>query len=142
MPSCRVCNGHYPQQFFIRGNGPRHEICSRCAVDTGLVEPEEAPWLLDEGLVNRRRAALRSKWLPWTVFWFGLLVWWLVLRPAGLLAMVPVPGILGFEFTLASWLVGVPIWAGLFAAVFVMRILFEPARMARWDALVPSSNDD
>ena len=52
MPTCRKCNQTYHQSHFISGNGPRYLICGRCAVEDGLVSPEEAPQYYSDELAR------------------------------------------------------------------------------------------
>ena len=60
MPTCRKCNQTYHQSHFISGNGPRYLICGRCAVEMGLVSPDEAPEYYSDELA-RARLVLYSK---------------------------------------------------------------------------------
>ena len=48
MATCRLCKGQYPADQFIDGNGPRHLVCVRCAVEEGYLAAEEVPYLFDE----------------------------------------------------------------------------------------------
>ena len=55
MPTCRYCRGVYPQDQFIRGNGPRYlHVCVRCAVEQGFVTPDEVPQLYSDEIARAR----------------------------------------------------------------------------------------
>ncbi len=73
MPTCRHCFGVYPRNQFIHGIGPRAQVCVRCGVEKGLVEPEEVPSLYDKSTTNARFSAISRRWAPvmWlTILWF------------------------------------------------------------------------
>ena len=71
MPTCRHCFGVYPRNQFIHGIGPRAQVCVRCGVEKGLVEPEEAPSLYDKSTANARFSALARRWSP--LMWLSVL---------------------------------------------------------------------
>jgi len=71
MPSCRICKQHYPQNQFVPGNGPRYLTCVRCAVEQGMVNPEEVPQLYSDELVNARMALFSRRYAPWILVILG-----------------------------------------------------------------------
>ena len=64
MPTCRKCNQTYHQSHFISGNGPRYLICGRCAVEDGLVSPEEAPQYYSDELARARLVLYSKRYRP------------------------------------------------------------------------------
>lgn len=131
MPACRVCNQMYPQQFMVRGNGPRHEVCSRCAIETGMVSEDEAPWAMTPELAAARRGVLARRWRSWGIASGLFLMWFAVVGPSGLFDGIPLVS------GLFAWL----LWIGVFAAIFVRSILTKPAFEAEWSRLVPGHDE-
>ena len=41
MPTCRYCLGTFSREQFIHGNGPRAQVCIRCAVEMKIATEEE-----------------------------------------------------------------------------------------------------
>ena len=64
MPTCRKCNQTYHQSHFISGNGPRYLICGRCAVEMGLVTPDEAPEYYSDELARARLVLYSKRYRP------------------------------------------------------------------------------
>ena len=72
MPICRLCSGTYPREFFIHGNGPNTQVCSRCGVEHGYVNKEEAANLYDDTLKSARLSTITRRYRPFlylTVLW-------------------------------------------------------------------------
>ena len=70
MPACRLCRSVYPEDQFIRGNGPRYQICVRCGVAEGIVDADEVPQLYSDDISIRRLSVFGRRWMPW--FWLGI----------------------------------------------------------------------
>ena len=72
MPVCRLCSGTYPREFFIHGNGPNTQVCSRCGVEHGYVSKDEAVNLYDDALKSARLSTVTRRYRPFlylTVLW-------------------------------------------------------------------------
>ena len=72
MPVCRLCSGTYPREFFIHGNGPKTQVCSRCGVEHGYVSKDEAVNLYDDALKSARLSTVTRRYRPFlylTVLW-------------------------------------------------------------------------
>ena len=72
MPVCRLCSGTYPREFFIHGNGPNTQVCSRCGVEHGYVSKDEAANLYDDTLKSARLSTVTRRYRPFlylTVLW-------------------------------------------------------------------------
>ncbi|MBI99241.1 MAG: hypothetical protein CMB71_03625 [Euryarchaeota archaeon] len=72
MPICRLCSGTYPREFFIHGNGPNTQVCSRCGVEQGYVSKDEAANLYDDALKSARLSTVTRRYRPFlylTVLW-------------------------------------------------------------------------
>ena len=72
MPICRLCSGTYPREFFIHGNGPNTQVCSRCGVEHGFVRKDEAANLYDDTLKSARLSTVTRRYRPFlylTVLW-------------------------------------------------------------------------
>ena len=76
MPTCRICTQNYPLDQFVSGNGPRYQVCVRCAVDNDLVDPEDAPQLYSDDLVKARISLFGRRYRMWIFVLFG---WFLYL---------------------------------------------------------------
>jgi hypothetical protein len=75
MPLCRSCNGTYPREHFIHGNGPRTQICGRCGIEQGLISKDEAPLLFDDALVAARLSTVSRRWGPTITLLLGWSLW-------------------------------------------------------------------
>ncbi len=85
MPTCRFCSGTYPREFFIHGNGPRAQVCVRCAVEKKLISKEEAVNLYDDKLRNARLSIVARRysmflyipvlWTLWIMFLSSVKPW-------------------------------------------------------------------
>ena len=64
MPTCRKCNQTSHQSHFVSGNGPRYLICGRCAVEGGLVLPEESPQYYSDELARARLVLYSKRYRP------------------------------------------------------------------------------
>jgi hypothetical protein len=101
MATCRLCKGQYPQSQFIDGNGPRHLVCSRCAVEEGYLPAEDVPNLFDDrtamarmSLFGRRYGPLFwlfACWMIWAVLFQGIELWTTLILVGLLLATLAVP---------------------------------------------------
>ncbi|MAY05513.1 MAG: hypothetical protein CMB25_07980 [Euryarchaeota archaeon] len=72
MPTCRLCSGTYPREFFIHGNGPNTQVCVRCAVEQGYVSKDEATNLYDDTLKSARLSTVTRRYRPFlylTMLW-------------------------------------------------------------------------
>ena len=72
MPTCRICTQNYPLDQFVSGNGPRYQVCVRCAVDNDLVDREDAPQLYSDDIVKARTSLFARRYRMWI---FVLLGW-------------------------------------------------------------------
>ena len=94
MATCRYCRGVYPQDQFIRGNGPRYLVCVRCGVEQGFVTPDEVPQLYSDEITRARTslfarrygiwATLIVPWSAWLTIGQGITFW----TPAILVALI------------------------------------------------------
>jgi hypothetical protein len=101
MATCRLCKGQYPTDQFIDGNGPRHLVCVRCAVEEGYLPAEDVPNLYDErtalarmSLFARRYGSifwLFGGWIIWALFFQGIELWGNLLLVGLLLSTLLVP---------------------------------------------------
>ena len=101
MPTCRICTQNYPLNQFVSGNGPRYQVCVRCAVDNDLVDPEDAPQLYSDDLVKARVSLFSRRYRIWISILFG---WFLYLT-------------LGREIEL---------WSSVFLVVLMISTLAAP----------------
>ena len=101
MPTCRICTQNYPLDQFVSGNGPRYQVCVRCAVDNDLVDREDAPQLYSADLVQARTSLFARRYRMWI---FVLLGWPLYL-------------------TLGR---GIELWSNVFLVVLVICTLAAP----------------
>ena len=72
MPTCRLCSATYPREFFIHGNGPNTQVCTRCGVEHGKVSKEDAVNLYDDTLKSARLSTVSRRYRPFlylTVLW-------------------------------------------------------------------------
>jgi len=101
MPTCRICTQNYPLDQFVSGNGPRYQVCVRCAVDNDLVDREDAPQLYSDDIVKARTSLFARRYRMWI---FVLLGWPLYL-------------------TLGR---GIELWSSVFLVVLVICTLAAP----------------
>ena len=101
MPTCRICTQNYPLDQFVSGNGPRYQVCVRCAVDNDLVDGEDAPQLYSDDIVKARTSLFARRYRMWI---FVLLGWPLYL-------------------TLGR---GIELWSSVFLVVLVICTLAAP----------------
>ena len=101
MPVCRLCKQNYPQSQFITGNGPRYKVCARCGVEYGLVDPEDAPQLYSDEILNARLSLYTRRHLPWV----SVLMGWILFLSIGR---------------------GIELWSGLFFGVLAISSLIIP----------------
>lgn len=72
MPTCRLCSGTYPREFFIHGNGPNTQVCTRCGVEQGMISKEDATNLYDDTLKSARLSTVSRRYRPFlylSVLW-------------------------------------------------------------------------
>ena len=72
MPTCRICTQNYTLDQIVSGNGPRYQVCVRCAVDNDLVDREDAPQLYSDDIVKARTSLFARSYRMWI---FVLLGW-------------------------------------------------------------------
>jgi hypothetical protein len=101
MPVCRMCKQNYPQAQFITGNGPRYQVCSRCGVEHGLVDPENTPQFYSDEILNARLSLYTKRHLPWV----SVLIGWFLFLSIGR---------------------GIELWSGLFFGVLALSSLIVP----------------
>ena len=101
MPTCRICTQTYQLDQFVSGNGPRYQVCVRCAVDNDLVDREDAPQLYSDDIVKARTSLFARRYRMWI---FVLLGWPLYL-------------------TLGR---GIELWSSVFLVVLVICTLAAP----------------
>ncbi len=103
MPACRMCKQNYPQSQFIKGNGPRYQVCSRCGIENGLVDPEETPEYYSDEILNARLSLYTRRHLPWV----SVLIGWFLYIAIGR---------------------GIELWSGLLFGVLAISTLIVPIR--------------
>ena len=101
MPTCRICTQNYPLDQFVSGNGPRYQVCVRCAVDNDLVDREDAPQLYSDDIVKARTSLFARRYRMWI---FVLVGWPLYL-------------------TLGR---GIELWSAVFLLVLIICTLAAP----------------
>ena len=101
MPACRICKQNYPQSQFIRGNGPRYQVCSRCGIEKGLVSKEDAPQYYSDEILNARLSLYTRRHLPWAT----VLIGWILFISMG---------------------TGIELWSTLFFGVLAISTLVVP----------------
>jgi len=75
MTTCRMCTQNYPSSQFVSGNGPRYQVCVRCAVENDLVDAEEVPQLYSDDLAKSRLALFGRRYRLW--FFIGVGMIWI-----------------------------------------------------------------
>ena len=103
MPVCRMCKQNYPQSQFIKGNGPRYQVCSRCGIERGLVGQEETPEYYSDEILNARLSLYTRRHLPWVSVVLG---WFLYIGIGR----------------------GIELWSGLFFGVLALSTIVIPIR--------------
>ena len=101
MPACRMCKQNYPQAQFISGNGPRYQVCSRCGIEHGLVDPEDTPQFYSDEILNARLSLFTRRNLPLV----ALLVGWILYLSIGR---------------------GIDLWSGLFFGLLAISTMIVP----------------
>ena len=71
MPTCRMCTQNYPLNQFVSGNGPRYQVCVRCAVENDLAERDDTPQLYSDELVRARFSLFTRRYRIWFFVLFG-----------------------------------------------------------------------
>ena len=62
MPTCRYCLGTFSREQFIHGNGPRAQVCIRCAVEMKIATEEEIKNLYSDKLRNARLSLVARRY--------------------------------------------------------------------------------
>ena len=75
MTTCRMCTQNYPSSQFVSGNGPRYQVCVRCAVENDLVDAEEVPQLYSDDLAKSRLALFGRRYRLWFFIGAGWLLY-------------------------------------------------------------------
>ena len=101
MPTCRICTQNYPLNQFVSGNGPRYQVCVRCAVDNDLVDSENTPQLYSDDLVKARTSLFARRYRMWIFILFG----WLLFLTLGR---------------------GIELWSNVFLVVLMFSTLATP----------------
>ena len=101
MPTCRMCTQNYPLDQFVSGNGPRYQVCVRCAVDNDLVDRKDVPQLYSDDIVKARTSLFARRYRMWI---FVLVGWPLYL-------------------TLGR---GIELWSAVFLLVLIICTLAAP----------------
>jgi hypothetical protein len=101
MPACRMCKQNYPQSQFITGNGPRYQVCARCGIENGLIDPADAPQYYSDEVLNARLSLYTRRHLPWATVFVG----WVLYISMGR---------------------GIELWSGLFFGVLLVSTLVVP----------------
>jgi hypothetical protein len=101
MPTCRLCKSSYSSDQFIDGNGPRHLVCVRCAVDEGYLAAEDVSNLYDDQTAKARMSLLARRygpifwlfvcWTLWALLFQGIELWTTLTMGALILATLGVP---------------------------------------------------
>ena len=71
MPTCRVCTQNYPLNQFVSGNGPRYQVCVRCAVENDLADSEDTPQLYSDEIVRARFSLFTRRYRMCFFVFFG-----------------------------------------------------------------------
>jgi hypothetical protein len=74
MAYCRLCKQNYPNSQFVSGNGPRHLVCGRCAIEHDLADVDEVPQLYSDELVRARFALFGRRYR----LWFAITTGWIL----------------------------------------------------------------
>ena len=101
MPACRICTQNYPLDQFVSGNGPRYQVCVRCAVDNDLVNREDTPQLYSDDLVKERISLFSRRYRMWIFVLFG----WLLYLTLGR---------------------GIELWSSVFLVVLIVSTIVTP----------------
>jgi hypothetical protein len=101
MPTCRMCRSNYPRSQFVSGNGPRYQVCVRCALDHDLATPEDVPQLYSDELVKQRFTLFGRRYRPWIAVLSG----WVLYNSFGR---------------------GIELWSNLFLATLIVGTLATP----------------
>ena len=71
MPVCRMCGQNYPNSQFVSGNGPRYQVCVRCAIENDMLAEGEETTLYSDELVRLRSALYARRFRPWAFLLAG-----------------------------------------------------------------------
>ena len=71
MPVCRMCTQNYPNSQFVSGNGPRYQVCVRCATENDMLAEGEETALYSDELVRLRSALYARRFRPWAFLLAG-----------------------------------------------------------------------
>ena len=71
MAYCRLCKQNYPESQFVSGNGPRHLVCARCAIEHELADIDEVPQFYSDDLVKARFTLFSRRYRSWMAIGIG-----------------------------------------------------------------------
>ena len=74
MPVCRMCTQNYPNSQFVSGNGPRYQVCVRCAAENDMLAEGETTSLYSDELLKSRSALFARRYRPWAFLGAGWLL--------------------------------------------------------------------
>lgn len=75
MPTCRMCTQNYPNSQFISGNGPRYQVCVRCATENDMLAEGEQSNLYSDELAKSRSALFARRYRPWAFLGAGWILY-------------------------------------------------------------------
>ena len=101
MPVCRMCTQNYPNSQFVSGNGPRYQVCVRCAVENDMMAEGEVTSLYSDELVKACSALFARRYRPWAFILAG----WILF------------------FSFGS---GIELWSNLFLGALLIGTLATP----------------
>ena len=101
MPVCRMCTLNYPNSQFVSGNGPRYQVCVRCAAENDMLAEGETTSLYSDELLKSRSALFARRYRPWAFLGAG----WLLFLTFG---------------------TGIELWSNILLGVLVLGTLATP----------------
>ena len=63
-----MCTQNYPNSQFVSGNGPRYQVCVRCATENDMLAEGEETALYSDELVRARSALFARRFRPGVFF--------------------------------------------------------------------------
>jgi hypothetical protein len=66
-----MCGQNYPNSQFVSGNGPRYQVCVRCAIENDMLAEGEETTLYSDELVRSRSALYARRFRPWAFLLAG-----------------------------------------------------------------------
>ena len=73
MPVCRMCTQNYPNSQFVSGNGPRYQVCVRCATENDMLAEGSSP-ILRRVSSDHVPALFARRFRPWGFLLAGWLL--------------------------------------------------------------------